>query len=733
MPLFQHVTRSLLLIIFGTACATSLAADPSLLSIKHADIGFAGKYKSGLWTPVSLTLAAGKSPVSGELQLIAPDGDNVPAVFFAADGNATSSSRSLRLEPGKEAVAICYAKVGPLRSRLRARLFEPRTGKVLWEYRLPESLPEPLSATTPLVVTLGSSVGVEDALRFIRRSEENGLVAAEVASSGVLPDQWWGYEGVETIVVPTAQAGLIDQLSASQTAAILQWVREGGRLVISVGSRGEKLLTADSPWRSIIPGQLAAVAPMRDATSLESLAGEPFPLTDDASRPAVAQLTGVHGRIELSQGVRAADVPLVVRAPHGFGEVVFVALDLEGERLEKWAGRPRFLAGLLQGPKAAKQESSGGAAVTRLGYNDLTGQLRGALDQFPGVRLVNITTVSILIVVYILLIGPLEFVILYRLRAERSVTWVSFPLMALLFCGIAWYAGLASHGTAVRLNQAEIVDIDVEQGSVRGTAWMHLYSPETKTYDLALHFARNSGIQPSSAAGSITWQGLPGGGLGGLDARQVAPAAIDPYAVGEPGPIPSLHSLPLQVGSSKSLSARWWGEASLSRKPALKLNEHGLPVGDVVNPLDIDLQECILTYNVWMFRLKTLHAGESFSLIETRPLYLEARLQQHTGTAAKDAATPWLRDATDVPAILQMLMFHEAARGQSYTGLAHRYQPHLDLSGHLQNGRALLVGRAENPATELHVGGSALPAEQVQSWTYYRIAIPVSERGASAP
>jgi hypothetical protein len=155
-----------------------------------------------------------------------------------------------------------------------------------------------------------------------------------------------------------------------------------------------------------------------------------------------------------------------------------------------------------------------------------------------------------------------------------------------------------------------------------------------------------------------------------------------------------------------------------------------LPTGDVVNPLDIDLQECILAYNVWMFRLQTLHAGQSFSLSETRPLYLEARLQQHTGTGAKDAATPWQRDDTDVPAILQMLMFHEAARGQSYTGLTHRYQSYLDLSSHLLSGQALLVGRVRLPAAELYVDGTVLPAEQVQSWTYYRVAIPVASSPA---
>jgi len=134
-----------------------------------------------------------------------------------------------------------------------------------------------------------------------------------------------------------------------------------------------------------------------------------------------------------------------------------------------------------------------------------------------------------------------------------------------------------------------------------------------------------------------------------------------------------------------------------------------------------------------MYRLKRLSPGERFNLSDARPLYLASRLQLHTASDFKDSATPWLRDSADVPAILQMLMYHEAANGQTYTGLTHRYQSHLDMSSQLMGGRGLLVGRAPKSAAEVQVDGSPLPADQVQSWTYYRIVIPVAERGASAP
>lgn len=710
-----------------SSAGTLSAADSSLLTIKKAEVGFGGSYRSGFWAPVSLTIVAPSSAARGELQLIAPDGDNVPVVYFATN-EADSSRCRIDLQPGQEATVHSYLKVGPQKSRFSARLIDPATGKVLWQARLPSNLRPPLSATTPLVVTLGSPIGIDDALKFTRRNVADALMAAEAKTAEGLPEHWWGYEGVETVFLPMGSEGILRQLTSSQAAALIQWVREGGRLVISSGIQIEKLLAENSPWKEFVPGKLVELGPMRDSASLESLTGEAFPFTDDASRPAVARLAAVRGKVELFQGPRAADVPLIIRTSHGLGEVIFVTFDLDGDRFAKWPGRPRFISGLLTESKS--QEQSGGSAGARLGYTDLTGQLRAALDQFPGVQVINFTTVAILIIAYVVLIGPVDYLVLQRLGISRTITWVTFPLVALLFCGIAWYSAEWSHGNQMRLNQAEIIDIDGERGRIRGTAWLHIYSPSTKTYDVTLSSKTAAPAQSETTGGYLSWQGLPGSGLGGLDATQVTPGVFDAYAVEFPSTTPGLRSLPIQIGSSKSLSARWWEDVSLSATSQLTLTEHGVPAGDIVNPLDVELRDCIFTFHIWMYRLKNIGPKARFNLSDARPLYLEARLQQHKANDFKDSATPWIRDSADVPAIMQMLMYYEAAKGPSYTGLTHRYQTHLDLSSRMNRERGLLVGHAVKPAAEVTVDGEPFSADQVQSWTFYRISIPVVPKSA---
>jgi len=127
------------------------------------------------------------------------------------------------------------------------------------------------------------------------------------------------------------------------------------------------------------------------------------------------------------------------------------------------------------------------------------------------------------------------------------------------------------------------------------------------------------------------------------------------------------------------------------------------------------------------------------------PLNLEARLTQRRVEQSKDVSTPWEQDSVDIPRIMQMLMFHEAARGRNYTGLTHRYQPKIDLSEHVRLGQAVLVGRAASVAGTLRVppafngtstrdAGARVPttdaplaeSADTNTWTWYRVILPVT-------
>jgi len=173
--------------------------------------------------------------------------------------------------------------------------------------------------------------------------------------------------------------------------------------------------------------------------------------------------------------------------------------------------------------------------------------------------------------------------------------------------------------------------------------------------------------------------------------------------------------LPVQSASSKSLSVRWWGQSAQPITSSLVRNEYDALDGELSNPLPIALTDCLVAFEGRLYRLGKLQPGQTVNLGTLTPLNLEARLTELTFEGSKEVSTVWKRDANDIPRIVQMLMFHESARGRTYTGLTHRYQPFLDLSGHLGLGRAVLVGKAAEPFIAF-VGGLLAVMRRLLWW-----------------
>jgi hypothetical protein len=734
MPLRRSIATTALwavalLAAWSLAPASSAAND--LLTLQAASVGVGGQYKSGYWNPVRLTVAAGPQGAKGELVLVIPDGDRVPVLY------ADELRGAIDLASGEAATVLLYGKSGPVGVPMRVELRDG--GRALWSHELREPLvARARPSTQELIVAAGPPVGIEQAIATIRRPAETSLVAASAASAAELPDRWWGYDGVDVLVLLTSDADFLQALTPEQQTAIVQWVELGGRLVFSVGDRGDEVLAADSPFAPLAPGKLREVSFLRDRAGLESLTRSELPWDEEffqRNRPRVSRLADVHGEVVVDESGNVGNDPLVIRATVGLGEVVFVGFDLAHPSLASWPGRPRLVAALLTRGTAPQQrlEMEARRTVNYLGYSDLVGQLRTALDQFRGVSMITFTTVAILTVGYLLLVGPGDWLLLNRLGWPRHITWLTFPLIAAGIGVVAWSFGGRSHGTQVRLNQAEIVDIDVERQVARGTVWSHLYSPATTYYDAQLEVALPEGVLAAPGAGWLIWQGLPGDALGGLASQQVVLASTVPYRAitPDPGRKPALEGLPVQIASSKALTATWWVRTKVDAQDRLALDPYGQLRGQFRQPLPVELSDCLMACGEKLYRLGTLRPGQTVTVDPSTSLNLEWRLTERRFEKTRDVATPWRQDSTDVPQIVQMLMFHEAARGRGYTGMMHRYQPELDLSEHIRLGRAVLVGRAADPVAELRHGDEPLvESGQARTWTWYRLVFPVAPRQA---
>ncbi len=706
-------------------------------------VGFAGRYKTGVWTPVEVTLQGGSQRRVGQVRLTVSDGDGVPSrVVSPPEEPAT-------VVPGRTTSQRLYVRFGRVSSVLTAEFVVD--GHVIARRQFNSGLEADASgflpampALQPLIVSVGEAAGVEDAVALRQADPTREDVVAHLDGFEPLPDRWYGYEGVKALILSTSRLETFSELSSTQLDALERWVKLGGRLVMFVGTAGEQVLAPGAPLTRFAPGTLAEMVALRRLGALEAYAGGSAPIAaperDRALR--VPRLQKVEGVIE----AREADLPLVVRTARGFGQVIFVAADLDRPPVSEWKDRHLAMAKLLDLPLVRVDDKEQDYSVMHFGYDDLSGQLRGALDQFRGVHFVPFGLVATAIVLYIALIGPGDFFFVKRVLRRVELTWITFPAAVLAVSLAAYAMAYWLKGSELRMNQADVVDVDVATGQVRGTAWFSLFSPKIDTFDLTLVPQPPLSIEgPAAPAGGnaqtlMGWLGLPGRALGGMDPRAGGPALwTDPYSFSPD--LSAILDVPIQAWSTKSFTARWQASAPKTLATELAVVDDA-PTGTIQNLLEVPLTNCLLAYGTWAYRLGDLAPGQTLRLAGDAPrselrTVLTGRRYVQEDKTLRQRITPYDRSSVDPEYILNTMLFHEAAGGTRYTDLSNAYQPFVDLSSLLKAGRAILVARVEQDgkprrAAAVHRGGQPITAPDSQYVSIYRFVLPVENQGGRA-
>jgi hypothetical protein len=320
-------------------------------------------------------------------------------------------------------------------------------------------------------------------------------------------------------------------------------------------------------------------------------------------------------------------------------------------------------------------------------------------------------------------------------------TWITFPLIVIAVSGGAYLLASGLKGKQLRLNQVDLVDVclDPRTPLVRGTSWMNLFSPRADAYDLA--FRPKIASAGADAEVLLTWLGMPGSALGGMDPRSDnRPLTDRPYLYSPD--LSQLENVPIHVWSTKSLTSRWsMSDPGLLDAKLFPSADGGLD-GKLTSRLDVPIEECWLAYGRWVYPLGTLEPGQELDLAprwKDREVLL-SRLTRNR--VEKDearnqyisVATPYDPGSFDIPSILKQMMFYRAAGGQSYVGLLHRYQHFVDLSELRDLNRGILIGFCQQPAGEL----TRIQGDQSQTvrgpqdlhWTCYRFVIPIEKTRA---
>ncbi len=715
------VTIALVLTPFVASRGDTLSG-PSIHSVS---VGFNGTYKVGFWTPIRLTVAAGSErPLSGKLHVTLPDGESIPATYVFPIPEIAA---------GQEKVIWRYVKFGRAGGALRIRL-EPTDGPALEMTIRGTVLADGIPSDRTLIVELGDGLDLSQAIQM--RGNANQVVHRSVSAAENLPDHLLGYAAVDLLFVVSSREALLGALSENQRLAIESWVELGGKLVVIASTSGETV--ENVPFSAVLPGTLDRIAVQRQTTGIEQFAAATTRLDRGSTNSIrfevpMAILRDIDGVVAVAEGFGADQRPAIVTGIVGFGETIFVAFDLSQDPFASWIDRQRLLAAILElaqntADLQSGQPSSGRTSSRSLGFRDLGGQLRMALEQFQGVSLVPFSLTASLIAIYILIVGPLEYWLLRR-WGKSVWTWLTFPVTIVVFLIATYLLTSSWKGETVKANQATIVDADLTRSLVRGTTWMHLFSPNTER--LSLDSRITSPILATDHAQRVLiWQGIPGVGFGGMDSGMVSTSFSKPYEVevdtqaGVRAHV-WMEQFPVAVWSSRSFIGQWWGSCQLQDSSDLKVVAEAQLEGVVVNPCSFELRDAYLMHDRWVYPLGNMREGERIDLADRSTVDIQTRLTRRRVLNGRNVMTPWDASGHDVGRILELMMFHEAAKGTNYTGLTHRYHRAIDLTQHLKSGRAILIGRSKQVAADILLNGAESPGENQTHWTYYRLQMPV--------
>ena len=736
-----------LLIVCGMPAATANAAATADVEIRSVSLGFDGVYKVGYWTPVTVEAAFDEPPSREQLDaitvdLVTSDSDGArTAIAIAADLD------SLATGDGESATATFrgYAKFGRTHGYLDVHV-RTDAGSALASRSFDRDdeadLPAALATRQMLVLVVGDATNFVEPIRRYSYFKNQSAVMVAVDEVSAMPTDGVGFGAVDVVIASTASAPFVETLAdPARAAALDQWVQMGGTLILSAAKNTGELLDASSPLTKWLPGEFDQIVELGQVAAIEAYCetNEPLTIRDergDVVPFSIVRLRSVKGRIEAYKGSRAANLPLVVRTPYGFGRVAFSALDLAGTGFEHWQGLGPLLARLIEGklPSSQRDDEETIGQMSHAGYDDLSGQLRAALGDFEatGVGFTPFWVVFAISFIYIVIIAPVDYLVLRRWPQRMALTWITFPLVVILFSVVIYWVALGTKGDQLQRNQVDVVDIDTTSDLVRGTTWITLFSPAATTYDLSLateavvHGETETSELPRNQK-LFSWLGLPGPALGGMRSSASPPLFTGEYRLAASRD--AIRRVPIGKWATKSFFAQWQREQQIPSRAELRevvSATKGLLQGDIDNPSTFALGPGLLFYGDWVFPIPPLQAGEIVSVTdEIFPLNVKSHLTRRTVSEKQEYVDEYDVYETDIHRIVEMLMFYDAVGGEDYTQLTNRYHGRLDMSELIRSGRAVLLAPTSVPASTVLDGESAIEA-QGRTWTLVRVVFPVA-------
>ncbi len=517
--------------------------------------GFDGYYKDQRWLPVRITVSNDGPDTKGTLQVTVPRGGGGAAVMVTREVDLPTQSRR---------EVFLYIPIDGYLSNLKVSLNDGQNDLATATTRLVQA-----GAGDLIFGVMAGSPSAFNILSSVKPVNGSAFVAQLDAAD--LPPLSYAWHALDVLVISDVDTGV---LSTDQRAALAEWVAAGGRLIVAGGPTWQKTAAG---LAALLPLAPAGTQTLPDTSALSAFASSTAPLTG----PVVAA-TGSLAPDAVTL-LSAGTLPLVITRHSGFGQVLFLAVDPAFDPLKNWIGQEGLYRNLLSGTA----QRPNWAAGLRNWY-----AARDALNALPGLQLPSALEISGFLALYILAVGPLNYLILRRLK-RRELAWITVPLLVVVFSTGAYITGYQLRGGQASLHRLAVVQVWPNADRARVDGLVGLFSPRRTQYDLVFGPGLLAEPMPSDAgspgASSFTVQQSDGTVIPGI---RLEVGAVEPFVVQGQAAAPAF-------------------DANLA------INANGTQVtlqGQVTNRSDIALTDAVLLAPGGVQRLGNLAPGASASI-----------------------------------------------------------------------------------------------------------------------
>ncbi|HZD61111.1 MAG TPA: hypothetical protein VE439_11765, partial [Anaerolineae bacterium] len=450
--------------------------------------GIKGYYRAQGWIPVQFILENSGPAVNGHIEVIinGPEG-NLPFIIHRKRLDLPTGARkraelTVLIEQPSFKVRYVSKDKTLLQTSLNLRWAEPNLNIV------------------------GVLTGEDSNMTFFKDvvSAKKGSQLAVFNDPADLPENDLGLSSLDVLIIN----GISTQdLATGRKKAILNWLRDGGTLIVGGGPDAAKVISGLPS--NIIPVKIGA------SEALQNL-----PPSLNLTNGYTGRGPYIYSAVKRYQGkiiLGDSKAPYAISKDVGKGRVIWLAFDLGARPFSEWRGNDKFWNRIISYRANNRQGINNP-------YNPWYGPLSGLLFNIPALKAPPLSMVLAFLFLYLILISPLNYFVLKKFD-KREWAWITIPVFIAIF-GVSsyWYAYIKKGGDVI-INQIGVIEASPNEADAKIYNLFGIFSPGKRSYDIKI---------PKDMFGSPTPGNYYGGPMVALDPaimNQESQAEISDFSI----------------------------------------------------------------------------------------------------------------------------------------------------------------------------------------------------------